>query len=80
MAILKRRSKSQYSTFWIFKYKINIIGKPPADGNTKDVQVALPLKCVISSATRKISSNQDNAKLLEQLRSGFKRANNWNKC
>ena len=25
-------------------------------------------------------SNQDNAKLLQQLRSGFKRTVNWNKC
>ena len=50
--------------------------------------------CVISSATRETKfaivdtkiyvlivtlSAQDNAKLLEQLRSGFKRTTNWNK-
>ena len=52
------------------------------------------LTCVISSATRETkfkitetklyapivtSSIQDNAKLLQQLKSGFKRTINWNK-
>ena len=27
-----------------FKYKIKITGKPPADGNTKDIKIAGPLK------------------------------------
>ena len=27
-----------------FKYKIKIAGKTPADGNTKDVKIAVPLK------------------------------------
>ena len=27
-----------------FKYKIKITGKTPADGNTKDVKIAVPLK------------------------------------
>ena len=103
-----------------FKYKIKITGKT-AVGNTKDVEIALPLKylsnfwrtlemplinceinliltwsedCVISSATRATKfkiidtklyvpvvtlSTQDNAKLLQQLKSGFKRTINWNK-
>ena len=104
-----------------FKYKIKIPGKTPAAGNSKDVEIAVPLKylsnfrrtpemlsinceidliltwsedCVISSATGatkfKIAdtklyipvvtlSTQDNAKLLQQLKSGFKRTINWNK-
>ena len=101
-----------------FKSKIKITGKTPAAGNTKDVEIIVPLKylsnfwrtlemplincevnlmltwsptCVISSANRekKIKiietkiyvlvvtlSTQDNAKLLQQLKSGFKRTIN----
>ena len=104
-----------------FKYKIKITGKTPADGNLKDVEIAVPLKylsnfwrtlemplinceinliltwsedCVISSATGatkfKITdtklyvpvatlSTHDNAKLLQQLKQGFKRTINCNK-
>ena len=104
-----------------FKFKINITGETPADGNSKDVQLAVPLKylrnfwrtvempliiceinliltcfenCVIFSTTADtkfaitdtilyapviILSNQDNAKLLQQLRSCFKRTINLNK-
>ena len=98
-----------------FKFKIKITGKTPAAGNTKDVEIAVPLKylsnfwrtlemllsnleinliltwfknCVISSAigARKFKitytklyvpvitlSTQDNEKLLQQLKSCFKR-------
>ena len=98
-----------------FKSKIKITGKTPAAGNTKDVEIIVPLKylsnfwrtlemplincevnliltwsptCVISSATGETKfkitetklyvpvvtlSTQDNAKLLQQLKSGFKR-------
>ena len=104
-----------------FKSKIKIIGKTPTAGNTKDVEIIVPLKylsnfwrtlemplincevnliltwskdCVISSATGETKfaitetklyvpvvtlSTQDNAKLLQQLKSGFKRTINWNK-
>ena len=104
-----------------FKSKIKITGKTAADGNTKDVQIIVPLKylnnfwrtlemplincevnllltwskdCVISSANGETKfsitetklyvpvvtlSTQDNAKLLQQLKSGFKRTINWNK-
>ena len=104
-----------------FKSKIRITGKTPTAGNTKDVEIIVPLKylsnfwrtlemllinwevnliltlpkdCVISSATGETKfaitetklyvlvvtlSTQDNAKLLQQLKSGSKRAINWNK-
>ena len=104
-----------------FKSKVNITGNTPADGNTKDVEIIVPLKylsnfwrtlemplincevnliltwprdCVItnSSGAGKFAitetrlyvpvvtlSTQNNAKLLQQLKSGFKRAINWNK-
>ena len=104
-----------------FKFKIKIAGKTPAAGNTKDVEIAVPLKylsnfwrtlemplincevnliltwsstCVITNSTGAgrfaitdtklyvpvvTLSTQDNAKLLQQLKSGFKRTINWNK-
>ena len=104
-----------------FKSKIKITGKTPAAGNTKDVEIIVPLKylsnfwrtlemplincevnliltwsptCVISSATGKTKfkitetklyvpavtlSTQHNAKLLQQLKLGFKRTINWSK-
>ena len=104
-----------------FKSKVKITGKTPADKNTKDVEIIVPLKylsnfwrtlemplinckvnfiftssreCVIinSTCTEKFTiietkiyvpvvtlSIQDNAKLLQQLKSGFKRAINWSK-
>ena len=104
-----------------FKSKIKITGKTPADGNTKDVEILVPLKylsnfwrtlemplincevellltwpknCIISSATGETKfaitetklyvpvvtlSTEDNAKLLQQLKSNFKRKINWNK-
>ena len=104
-----------------FKSKIKITGKTPAAGNTKDVEIIVPLKylsnfwrtlemplincevnliltwskdCVITNSTGeekfKITetklyvpvvtlSTQDNVKLLQQLKSGFKRTINWNK-
>ena len=104
-----------------FKSKIKFTGKTPAAGNTKDVEIIVPLKylsnfwrtlemplincevnliltwsptCVISSATGETKfkitetklyvpvvtlSTQVNAKLLQQLKSGFKRTANWSK-
>ena len=104
-----------------FKSKIKITGKTPAAGNTKDVEIIVPLKylsnfwrtlemplincevnliltwskdCVITDSTCagnfKITetklyvpvvalSTQDNVKLFQQLKSGFKRTINWNK-
>ena len=102
-----------------FKSKVKITGKTPAAGNTKDVEIIVPLKylsnfwrtlemplincevnlltwsptCVISSATGETKfkitetklyvpfvtlSTQGNVKLLQQLKSGFKRTINWN--
>ena len=104
-----------------FKSKIKITGKTPTNGNTKDVEIIVPLKylinfwrtlemqlincevnlaltwsrdCVITNPTGEgkfaitetklyvpvvTLSTQDNAKLLQQLKSGFKRTINWNK-
>ena len=104
-----------------FKFKINMIGKTPVAGNTKEVKIAVPLKyvstfwktleiplinceinviltwptdCVISSAAGETKfaitdtkryvpivplSTEDNAKLLEQLKSCFKRTIHWDK-
>ena len=103
-----------------FKSKIKITGETLAAGNTKDVEIIVPLKylsnfwrtlemplincevnliltwskdCVITNSEGegkfKITettlyvpvvtlSTQDNAKLLQQLKSGFKRKINWN--
>ena len=102
-----------------FKSKVKITGKNPNDGNTKDVEIIVPLKylsnfwrtlemplincevnriltwskdCVITNSTgagkfaitetklylRVVTlSTQDNAKLLQKLKSGFKRTINW---
>ena len=104
-----------------FKSKVKITRKSPDDGNTKDVEIIVPLKylsifwktlemalincevnliltwskdCVItnSESEEKFAitetklyvpvvtlSTQDNAKLLQQLESGFERKINWNK-
>ena len=104
-----------------FKSKVKISRNTRHDGNTKDVEIIVPLKylsnfwrtlemplincevnliltwskdCVITNSTGagkfKITetklyvpvvtlSTQDNAKLLQQLKSGFKRTINWNK-
>ena len=104
-----------------FKSKIKTIENTPGDGNTKDVEIIVPLKylsnfwrtlemplincevnliltwsstCVITNsagagrfakADTKIFvpvvtlSTQDDAKLLQELKSGFKRTINWNK-
>ena len=103
-----------------FKYKVKIKGKTPNDGNTKNIEIIVPLKylsnfwrtlemslincevnllltwsrdCVITNSTGAgkfeitetklyvpvvTLSAQDNAKLLQQLKSGFKRTINWN--
>ena len=100
---------------------MKIKGNTPNDGNTKDVEIMVPVKylsnfwrtlemplinceleliltwsknCVISSATGQTKSaitetklyvpaltlsTEDNAKLLQQLKSNFKRKINWNK-
>ena len=104
-----------------FKSKIKITGNTPPDGNTKDVEIMVPLKylsnfwrtlemplincevnliltwskdCVITNSEGEIKikitetklyvpvvtlSTQDNAKLLQELKSGFKRTVGWNK-
>ena len=104
-----------------FKSKIKITGNTPADGNTKDVEIIVPLKylsnfwrtlemplincevnliitrsstCVITNFTgvgrfaitdTKLYvpvvtlSTQNNAKLIQQLKYGFKRTIHWNK-
>ena len=104
-----------------FKYKVKIIGKSPDNGNTKDVEIIVPLKylsnfwgtleipliycetelllawskdCVItySEGEGKFAIagtklyvpvvtllTQDSGKLLQQLKSDFKRIINWNK-
>ena len=109
------------SQFESFESKIKITAKTPAAGNTKDVEIIIPLKyssnfwrtpemllincevililtwsrdCAISSATGETKfkitetklyvlvvtlSTQDNAKLLQQLKFGFKRTINLNK-
>ena len=101
--------------------KLKITGKTPADGNTKDVEIIVPLKylsnfwrtleipltnyeanliltwskdCVITNSTGKGKfaitetklyvpvvnlSTKDNEKLLQQLKSGFKKTISWNK-
>ena len=104
-----------------FKSKVKIMRKTPADTNTNNVEIIVPLKylsnfwrtlemplincdvnfiltwsshCVITNSTGAgkfvitetklyvpvvTLSTQDNAKLLPQLKSGFKRTINWNK-
>ena len=104
-----------------FKFKINLTGRTPAAGNTKNFEIGVPseylsnfwrtlemlliyceiyfiltwsVNSAISSATGETRlaiaeakldvpvvtlPTQGNAKLLEQLRSGFKRRINWNK-
>ena len=104
-----------------FKSKVKITGNTPGDGNTKDVEIMVPLRylsnfwrtfemllitckveliltwsknCVITNSPGegkfKITevklyiplvtlSIQDNVKLLQQLKSNFKRKVNWNK-
>ena len=103
-----------------FKSKVKITGKTPNNGNTKDVEIIVPLKylsnfwrtlemplincevnllltwskdCVITNSTGEgrfaitetklyvpvvTLSTQDNAKLLQQLKTGFKRTIKWN--
>ena len=104
-----------------FESKAEITGNTPADGNTKDVEIIVPLKylsnfwrtlemplincevnliltwskdCVITNSEGEAKfaitetklyvpvvtlSTQDNVKLLQQLKSGFKRTINWKK-
>ena len=94
-----------------FKSKTKMTGNSPNDGNTKVVEIIVPLKylrnfqrinliltqsstCVITNSTGAARfeitdaklyvpvitlSTQGNAKLLQQLKSGFKRTINWNK-
>ena len=104
-----------------FKSKVKITGRTPNNGNTKDVEINVPLKylsnfwrtlemplincevnlivawckdCVITNSTgeekfeitgKKLYvlvvalSTKDNEKLLQQLKSGFKKTISWNK-
>ena len=104
-----------------FKSKVKITGKTPDNGNTKDVEIIVPLKylgnfwrtlemplincevnliltwskdCVITNFTGEgkfeitetesyvpvvTLSTKDNEKLLQQLKSGFKKTISWNK-
>ena len=104
-----------------FKSKVKITGKTPNNGNTKDVEIIVPLKylsnfwrtleiplinceanlilawskdCVITNSTDEgkfaitetklyvpvvTLSTKDNEKLLQQLKSGFKKTISWNK-
>ena len=96
-----------------FKYKVKITGKTPNNGNTKDVEIIVPLKCfsnfwrtrdmplincevnliltwskdcVITNYTgegtftiTEQSLTKNNEKLLQQLKSGFKKTISWNK-
>ena len=104
-----------------FKSKVKITGKIPNNGNTKDVEIIVPLKylsnfwrtlevplincevililawskdCVITNSTGEerfaitetklyvpvvTLSIKDNEKLLQQLKSGFKKTISWNK-
>ena len=101
-----------------FKFKAKITGKTLNDGNAKDVEIIVPLKCLsnfwrtlemplincevnLILTWSKVNDSrcagkfeitetklyvlvvtlltQDNAKFLRQLKSGFKRAINWNK-
>ena len=117
----KEDPNDNITQFESFKSKTKITGKTPAAGNTKEVELIVPLKylsnfwrtlemplinCkvnliltwsknfIISSATGETKfsitetklyvpvitlSTQDNAKLLQQLISGFKRTISWNK-
>ena len=104
-----------------FKYKVKITRNTPVNGNTKDVEILVPLKylsnfwrtlemplisceveliltwsknCVITNSTGEgkfaitdtklyvpvvTLSTQENVKLLQQIKSGFKRKITWNK-
>ena len=104
-----------------FKYKVKITGKTPDIGNTKNVEIIVPLKylsnfwrtleiplinctayliliwwsarvVINSTGAERFAitdtklyvpvvtlSTQDNAKLLQRLKSGFRRTINWNK-
>ena len=96
-----------------FKSKVKITGKTPNNGNTKDVEIIVPLKylsnfsralemllincevnltltwskdCVITNSTETklyvpvvTLSAKDNEKLLQRLKSGFKKTISWNK-
>ena len=104
-----------------FKFNVEITGKTPDDGNTKDVEIVMPLKyfsnfwrtlelhlincevnliltwtkdCVITNSTGEgkfvitetklyvpvvTLSTNDNAKLLQQIKSGFKKTISRNK-
>ena len=44
MVVLHRWSNNNIVESELFKFKIKIKGKTPAAGNTKDVEIAVPLK------------------------------------
>ena len=78
-----------------FKSKIKITGKTPDDNNEKDIEIIVPIKylsnswrnlemplinCEVKLYVPVVTlSTQENTKLLQQLKSGFKRVINWNK-
>ena len=74
-----------------FKFKVKITGKTPDNGNTKDVEITVPLKylSIFLRTTEMPLTNcevnlilrwsKDNSKLLQQLKSSLKRTINWNK-
>ena len=104
-----------------FKFKVKITGKTSNNGNTKDIEIIVPLKylsnfwrtlemplinyevnliltwskdCVITNSTGEgkfaitetklyvpfvTLSTKENEKLLQQLKSGFKKSISWNK-
>ena len=114
----KDEPNDNLANFESFKSKVKITGNTPADGNTKNVKIIIPLKylsnfwrtlemslincevslfltwsstCVITNSTGEgrltitdtklyvpvvTLSTQDNAKLLQQLKSGFRRTIN----
>ena len=122
MVILQIEPNDNLTDSESFKSKIKITGNTPADGNTKDVEIIVPLKylsnfwrtlemplincevnleltwskdCVITNSTGEgkfqitetklyvpvvTLSTQNNAKLLQQLKSDFERTIKRNKC
>ena len=120
MAILYGNPNDNIENSESFKSKIKITGKIPNNGNTKDIEIIVPLKylrnfwrtlemplidfevnliltwskdCVITSSeglgkfaitetklyVPVVTLTQYNVKLLQQLKSSFKRIINWNK-
>ena len=66
----------------MFKLKVKSTGQTDKNGS-KNVEVAWAATFSITDTKLYVPvvtlSTQDNAKLLEQLKSGFKKTNNWSK-